>query len=645
MKLSVIIVNYNVKYFLEQCLYSVRKAANLLPSEIEIFVVDNNSADGSCAMVKQKFAEVYLIENKQNTGFSRANNQAIRLAKGKYVLLLNPDTVVQEETFVKIVNFMDSHSEAGGLGVKMIDGNGNFLPESKRSLPTPAVAFYKIFGFSKIFPKSKTFGKYHLTYLDKEKTNEVEILSGAFMLLRKEMLDKIGLLDETFFMYGEDIDLSYRILKAGYKNFYFPETTIIHYKGESTKKNSVNYVLVFYEAMLIFAKKHFSQQNAKIFSYIIKFAVYFRAFLSLLKRFIDAIFLPFCDSTFIFLGYFFLAPFWELYKFGKNDIYPTEYWSIVVPFYIFIWLISLYLSRGYEKPFKFFDILKGLTLGTIAILLIYALLSEKYRYSRALILLGFAYSVIILMFFRTFLHFLKFQNYQFSFSQKKRLLIVGNVEQNEILNLLKQSEIHFEVVDFVSPSQVSSLREMVKMNKIDEIIFSADSLSSQEIIENMWNLADCKVAYKIIPPENVAIIGSHSIFAEEHFYELNMNAISKPQNRLRKRFLDISVSLCLFLFFPIFIFAIINKKKYFLNIFNVLRGKNTFVGYVSVSHFNEIHLPRLKKGVLTVADSLPNIDFSSEILQKLNMNYAKNYKLRNDLLILFLGFKHLGREI
>ncbi|HVA98512.1 MAG TPA: glycosyltransferase family 2 protein, partial [Bacteroidia bacterium] len=230
MKLSIIIVNYNVQHFLEQCLYSVRKAVSGI--ETEIFVVDNNSVDGSLAMLKEKFSEVIRIENKENTGFSKANNQAIRQATGEYILLLNPDTVVEEDTFQKIIAFMDKHQEAGGLGVKMLDGKGNFLAESKRGLPTPWVAFYKIFGLSKLFPKSKKFGKYHLGFLDNDKTNEVDVLSGAFMFLRKKVLDTIGLLDEAFFMYGEDIDISYRITLAGYKNYYFPETRIIHYKGE-----------------------------------------------------------------------------------------------------------------------------------------------------------------------------------------------------------------------------------------------------------------------------------------------------------------------------------------------------------------------------------------------------------------------------
>ena len=210
-KISIVIVNYNVRFFLEQCLHSVYKAVKDI--DAAVFVVDNNSVDGSVAMVKEKFPELTLIANKENLGFSKANNQAIRQANSEYVLLLNPDTVVEEDTFTKVINFMDEHPDAGALGVKMLDGKGQFLPESKRALPTPRVSFYKVFGLSWLFPKSRIFGQYHLGYLDKDQINQVDVLPGAFMLLRQTALDKSGLLDESFFMYGEDIDLSYRIIQ------------------------------------------------------------------------------------------------------------------------------------------------------------------------------------------------------------------------------------------------------------------------------------------------------------------------------------------------------------------------------------------------------------------------------------------------
>jgi GT2 family glycosyltransferase len=302
-KLSIIVVNYNVKYFLEQCLKAVQKA--MAGIEAEVWVVDNNSVDGSVEMLAEKFKWVKVIANLQNTGFSKANNQAIKTSSGEYVLLLNPDTVVEEDTFLKCIAFMDQNPQAGALGVRMVDGSGNFLPESKRGLPTPEVALYKMFGLNKLFPKSKKFGRYHLGFLSEHETNEVEVLAGAFMFMRREALEKAGLLDETFFMYGEDIDLSFRLIKAGYKNYYFPETSIIHYKGESTKKGSANYVKIFYQAMVIFARKHYKGSKSGLLIFLINTFIYLRAFAALVYRFFNRWWLPMLDATLLFIGMFF----------------------------------------------------------------------------------------------------------------------------------------------------------------------------------------------------------------------------------------------------------------------------------------------------------------------------------------------------
>ncbi len=392
MDLSVIIVSFNVKYFLEQCLHSVVKASEHIAAEI--FVVDNNSADGSVQMVAEKFPDVQLIANTVNLGFAKANNQAIRIATGRYILLLNPDTLVQEDSFTKCIAHMDAYSDIGCMGVKMIDGAGNFLPESKRALPTPGVAFYKIFGFSALFPRSKTFGRYHLGYLNKDKIHDVDVISGAFMLLRKSALEKSGLLDEVFFMYGEDIDISYRIKQAGYRNVYFPLTTIIHYKGESTKKGSINYVIVFYNAMIIFAQKHFARNTARYYALFIHTAIYFRAGLSILQRFIKGIINPLLDAALIYAGYRTIMPLWEMHLFGQAGSYPALYMNVVVPSYILTWVLSLFLSTGYEKSVRLADMIKGLIFGTFFILLIYALLPESFRFSRALILFGAAWALV-----------------------------------------------------------------------------------------------------------------------------------------------------------------------------------------------------------------------------------------------------------
>lgn len=288
-KISIVIVNYRVKYFLEQALRSVRAALTAHPMEAEIFVVDNHSQDDSLDYLAPRFPEVRFIANTENVGFARANNQAMELATGQYVLLLNPDTVVAEDTLHEVCQFMDSHPDAGGVGVKMLDGNGRFLPESKRGFPTPWVSFCKIFGLSALFPHSRLFGRYHLKYLSPDECHQIDILSGAFMFMRRATLDKSGLLDESFFMYGEDIDLSYRLVLAGYHNYYLP-TPIIHYKGESTKKGSLRYVRIFYEAMLIFFEKHYPHYS-KGYYLAVKFSIFFRALLAAAHRIVLR---PFC---------------------------------------------------------------------------------------------------------------------------------------------------------------------------------------------------------------------------------------------------------------------------------------------------------------------------------------------------------------
>ena len=274
--LTIIIVNYNVKFYLEQCLESVRRASKGV--QVEVFVVDNLSTDGSVEYLRGRFPEVTFIENHENVGFARANNQAIRQSKGEYVLLLNPDTIVGEDTLVQCVEFMDSHPEAGAVGTYMLHVDGTFAPESRRGLPTPFVAFCKMMGLTALFPKSRLFGRYYMRYLDENEVNEIEVISGAYMMLRRDALDKVGLLDEDFFMYGEDIDLSYRVLRGGYKNYFLP-VRMLHYKGESTVKNSYRYVYTFYEAMRLFFRKHYSHYSWVI-SLPINLAIWVRSFMA-----------------------------------------------------------------------------------------------------------------------------------------------------------------------------------------------------------------------------------------------------------------------------------------------------------------------------------------------------------------------------
>jgi GT2 family glycosyltransferase len=641
-KLSVIIVNYNVKYFLEQCLISVLQASKDI--ETEIFVVDNNSVDGSVEMVKERFPEIKLIANKDNVGFSKANNQAIRESKGEYVLLLNPDTLVEEDTFTKTVQFMDEHPNAGGLGVKMVDGKGRFLPESKRGLPTPQVAFFKMFGLSSLFPKSKKFGRYHLGFLDKDEIHKIDVLAGAFMLMRRKTLDEVGLLDETFFMYGEDIDLSWRIKLGGYENYYYPNTRIIHYKGESTKKGSLNYVFVFYKAMIIFAKKHFSSSLAGVYSFFINIAIYLRAALSLLRRFLTNITVPFIDGILIFLSLHIITQFYEDIK---GFQYPDD---LVLPTTIafsIIMMVSNYFSGGYDKPVKLKNNAKGVATGAIIVLIAYSLLGESYRFSRAIILMGGLASLGIVLLVRSLYHLLQIPGYSLSQTTAKRIAVVGRQDEIErVTKMLHNINLNTAVIAEINPNSQSEpndhfvgklhqLPEIIEGFKLNEVIFCSRDIEPEAIINQMSRLSSYDLEYKIAPPESVFIIGSNSVNSTGELYSLvDLNSIDSPSSKRNKRLLDILISLIAVVLSPVL--AIFNKplRRVFPQLFSVLFGSKTFVGYSNTIR-QKIILPKIKTPVIYLDDQINSQNIILNYTDKAILNYSNNYHWQKDLRIIW----------
>lgn len=655
MKLSVIIVNYNVEYFLEQCLYSVRKASKGI--EMDVFVVDNNSVDGSNRMVREKFPEVILIENKENIGFSRANNQAIRLSTAEYVLLLNPDTVVEDDTFQKVIQFMDQHPDAGALGVKMLDGKGKFLPESKRGLPTPMTAFYKIFGLSALFPRSKRFGRYHLGFLDKDKTAEIEIIAGAFMLMRKSVLDQTGLLDEAFFMYGEDIDLSYRITLAGFKNYYFPETRIIHYKGESTKKSSVNYVFVFYNAMIIFARKHFSSQRAQTFSVLIHIAIYFRAFIAIMARFFKQTALPFADAFLGYIGIFLIQRYWgsmTIYR-GGGD-YPFVFVALVVPGFLTIWLASVYLSGGYDKPIRLYRMFRGLAVGSILILVLYALLPESLRFSRALILLSTVWLSVAFTTSRLFAHFAKFEGFVLGSNLSKRFLIIGDEkEAQRVESIIRSTSIRPDFIGLVEGSEkvvshpgfignILQVKDIITIYKINEVIFCSKNLSHQLIIDKMTEWHDAEIDYKIAPEDSLSIIGSNSINTRGDLYTIDIKAIDTAINRRNKRLFDLIISLVLIPILPLILIFIRGRLRTITNIFKVLYGSRTWVGYCVMPKTSIAKLPKIRSGILHPAGILQLENPDHTLIQQINLLYARDYTVWKDVEIFWKSIGRIGEK-
>ncbi|MCB0507229.1 MAG: glycosyltransferase [Chitinophagales bacterium] len=532
MKLSIVIVNYNVRYFLEQTIASVYKSKVDFP--YEIFVVDNHSKDESLKMLAQKFPSVNVIANQENVGFSKANNQAIRQAKGDYVLLLNPDTIIQEDTLQKCINKMESNQNIGGLGVKMVDGAGNFLPESKRGFPSPIAAFAKMSGLAKLFPSSKILGQYHLTYLDKSQSHEVDVLSGAFMLLRKTVLDKVGLLDEDYFMYGEDIDLSYCIRKAGFINYYFADTSIIHFKGESTKKGSLNYIKTFYRAMIIFCDKHISGTKGKVLKILLQFAIFMRALLAVIQRVLQPFGLPILDITCMCSILYTWHLFWEnVVKVSEHLIFPSTFFYFNIPIYVAIWFLSMLVLRVYKRQHKWKQLVLSQLIGTLLIAVCYAFFPNSLRTSRGIILFGFLSNLLILSSYRILYHW---QNNSLNayLNIKKRYLIIANEQNaNAIVTYFSQTQNKYEYLGYVSLHNgilskhnlgtIEQLQDIVEAYKPDEILFSTDEITTQFIIETMSKIK-IPIVFRLVT-QNKTIISSSSknTIGEVYTFDIDLN--------------------------------------------------------------------------------------------------------------------------
>ena len=636
MKISVIIVNYNVRAYLEQCLRTVQEALKGIDGDV--YVVDNLSTDGSVEMVREKFPGVKLIANTENVGFSRANNQAIRMSTAEYVVLLNPDTVVGEDVFRKVIAFMDTHPKAGGLGVKMIDGTGTFLPESKRGLPTPAVAFNKIIGLTRMFPRSRTFGRYHLGHLPDNETARIEILSGACMFLRKETLDKVGLLDESFFMYGEDIDLSYRITLGGYENWYFPETPIIHYNGESTKKSSVNYVFVFYNAMAIFAKKHFTRRGTDFFSLLINGSIYLSAAGAIVSRFLNRALLPIMDFTFM------LVLAWSYsWWVGSGGAARS---LLAIGGHVALLVALMALTGAYDRPVRLLNVAKGMALW-----LLYFLLRRAWAGMPASFLLDLS-AVLLLglapIASRIVMHLLGLKGYSLRSLDLKRVLAIGSTEENgSALALLWQT--HFglgrqrqmSVEEVLAPNAAQEIARRIAKDDLDEVVFCAKDLRWAHIIELMEKLRPTGAMFKIAQPGREFIIGPNSIESLNDLYIMERYAVNSAAGRRTKRITDLALAGVFLVTAPLMLIVVKDRPGFVRNWWEVVRRRKSWVSYGPMLE-SPLKLPTLLRGVIPpTADQGPQ---DSLTLHRANIVYAKDYKAGIDLRAVWKGLHDLGRD-
>lgn len=651
-QLSVIIVSYNVSAFLEKCLESVLKASDGMTCDV--WVVDNHSVDETVLMVQEKFPTVKLIKNEENVGFATANNQAIKHAQGKYILLLNPDTIVSEDCFHQCLEYMGNHEDCGALGVKMYDGSGAYLPESKRGFPTPWASFTKMTGLYRLFPKSEFWNSYYMGHLDVDETHSIDVLTGAFMLIPKEVFNQIGGLDESFFMYGEDIDLSYRIKNAEYEIYYFPHTSIIHYKGESTKKASLDYVRTFYKAMIIFAQKHFTGTRSWLMIQLLKMAIYFAAVSSFLTRAIKRLAPLLLDLIIAGISVLVACFIWARYYFMNAEHFDADFYRVNLPLYAIIATISVYLNRAHRPfgPLKSF--FRSVCWSIITILIVYALLPLNYRSSRFVVFL----SMLLFLLIGSLVRRLAYSGAKTSQNKKggKRILFVGNHQAyQKTRQVIDRSVPGARIIGAMSLepdfdreqyiNHIGELNEVARINQVDEIIFSTDDVDFTQMTRLMTELGP-GYQYKISSDQSWEIIGSDSKNASGEFYGLAIKFnIDTPGTRSEKRSLDIAVSIVLLVLFPLILILTRQRIGAIRNIFAVISGRLSWVGY----HGGDPQistLPKMRQGILEAySEMIASTDMNTKKIHNYNYLYAKDYRLWYDIEHIFANLRDIGKRI
>ena len=536
MDLSVIIVNYNVKYFLEQALFSLRKASQGL--EVEYIVIDNNSTDGSAEYVRNNFPWVKLIANSENLGFGRANNQGLLIAKGQYLLIVNPDTVVGENTLKILIEQLRSNPQIGVTGPKIIDKEGKFELSCRRGFPTPFAAFSKITGLAVLFPKSKLFAKYNLTYLDPDLTCEVDSLSGCFMLLKREVYEEVGGFDEDFFLYGEDIDWCYRIKKAGWKILYYPQAEVIHYGGESTLRSDIDSRKLFFKAMRHFVKKHFSTKFPLMISLIMGGIFLNRSF-DWVKRSMH--YLKAILADLFLLNFGLIAGRCIHYK---TLILPQK---ILLPYIIYSagWLVISLFFGIYSRKKESVSTSLYVVLAGLAFLFSFTFFFKQFAFSRFVLLFTALITLIGIPGWRWLVWKLPRMS-KFRKWLKRRTLLVGVDELTKnIADKVREDE-HYplNIVGFIDCGHqyigqkissfdvigsIEDINTLINRLSIEEVVFSEKSMSYGEIVKNI-SLLNGRVSFKVIPESAL-----ESDNGEAPFLELGIKKKPKFLGRLSKK--------------------------------------------------------------------------------------------------------------
>lgn len=647
MDLSIIIVNYNVKEFLQNLIHSIYKAgANLT---YEIIVVDNASDDGSVEFLQEKFPDIKLFANTENLGFSKANNIGLKAAKGKYLLLLNPDTLVSEDTFEKMIEFFRNTPDAGLAGCKILNPDGTLQLACRRSFPGPWTSFSKVTGLSNLFPKSRLFARYNLTYLDENKTYEVDAISGSFMMIKREVYEKIGGLDEQFFMYGEDLDWCYRIQKSGFKVYYVHSTQIIHYKGESTRRSSLDETKFFYNAMHLFVKKHLA--TSFLVEIILRTAIWFRKFFTFLGKKKLVIVSVLVDFVVFNLA---LYASEKLYKnFTTWEGFEPYHLLIIYTIPAAVHIIIGFLSGVYKKDSL--SVLRNFAaiVSSFFILSAMTFFFKSFAYSRAVVIITYIILFFVLTFWRIFAKLI-FKAGTSSFEIGKRTLIVGlnepvlkiseklksrKADIHSIVGLvgLTHRDIGKEISDLKVIGSIENIDKIIKEKKVNEVIFSSEELSYNEMMTAVAKCQNENVEFKLVGNNLDFLVGktSVSLLDDLSLIQVSYN-ISNPLMKFIKRFFDYTLAIVvLFLIYP-FIYLITKVSKrhsefrdFILKIPQIFSKNVSFVGPQNTINDTKLYLG--KKGLtgLWYTEGADEKEF-----EKLDIFYAKNQNIWLDLEIL-----------
>ena len=626
--ISIIIVNYNVKYFLRQCLQSI-KSSDYTGTQ-QVIVVDNNSSDGSELMMRDEFPEITYIYNEDNRGFSKANNQGIALATQPYTLILNPDTILQENTLSTCADYLAKHQEVGAVGVKMVDGSGTYLPESKRGFPTPLNSIFKLTGLSKMFSNSKFFNYYYQGHLPDDEVNPIEVLTGAFTFIRTEVLKSFGGFDEDYFMYGEDIELSYQIKELGHSIHYLPSTQIIHFKGESTSKLSRKYLRNFYGAMGIYAGKR--NKGSALWSAILRFGIFASAIVAVTRKLAKLILRQIIDWALLFGFAKTIQHFWATLYYGDRNYYDSGEFNLIFLALTLIAIICHAFLGQYDRRHNLKHLFYGFIFSSLAMLSVYSLLPSEWRSSRLILLTLALLSPLLLYLSRKLYNKLLFGTAKFDRLAAKRVAVVGALNSvDKIENIITQFSGEEAYVGSIGVEQEGSLgsmedlEEVVESRSLTEIVFCSGDMSTQQIFGAMATLCN-RISYKLANNDNTSILGSDSKERVGEWYTLDLfYKITQPFHIRTKRLIDICIAFLCVVLFPIVLLFSPARKKVFANIFPVLVGHKTWLGYRQ-NDSRLSSLPVLRPGVFQLAALS---DGTAD--HKTNLHYAKNYSTWSEL--------------